>query len=178
MTEPNGAPRYFEAIELGTLTANKRYRVYVSPEELVGVWAGKAVDDTQAMAMHGGLIGGLVGGLLAASAAKKRGQRAAELDSKSLEELRTDHKHNFAIPVNDIESAEITPSTFWIRINFASIKHVGLLRLSASGRKRKTLAILSNDDMHEAINLLTPPLGQSLRSGLAWDAERDKYRRA
>jgi hypothetical protein len=168
MNEEKNSPCYFAIVEPRVWTENRFYRLYVLPEELVGVWAGRA---NEIVSMFGAL-GGFVGGLLA----KKSGGREEELSAKSLEELRRDHKHNFAIRLEEIESAEIAPASFWFCLNYTSIKQVGLLHITCRDGKRLRFAIPSNKDMQAAIQLLTPQLGQKLRVGLAWDEGRKKYR--
>lgn len=175
MSEVSRSPRYFAVIEPRLWTENRFYRLYVTSEELVGVWAGRTNDLAPIVAMQGGLIGSLI--VAAVSSRKKGGSRAEELDAKSFEELRTDHKQNFTLRINEIESAEIVPASFWFRLNYSSINQVGLLRLSLRGRKRLVLAIPSNDDMRTALDLLLSNLGQKLQVELCWDETRRKYRR-
>jgi hypothetical protein len=173
VTEASKSPGYFAVVEPRLWTENRFYRIYVTSEELVGVWAGRANDISQALAAQGGLVGGL---LAAAASGKKGGNRTEELAAKPFEELRSDHKHNFAIRFEDIESAEIASSSFWFRVNYSSIFHVGLLHVSTRARKRWRFAIASNEDMQGAIELLVAELGQKLRVGLTWDEGWKKYR--
>src|SRR5262249_14753088 len=139
MDGPGTIPPFFSAIEPRAWTTNRLYRVYVLPRELVCVWAGKGND----LALSLGAQGGVLGGLLAAgtSPGKKNASRREELNTKPLAELRADHKHNFAVRVEDIEEAEIVPASFWFRMSYSAIAPVGLVRIRSSGRGRLTLAL-------------------------------------
>lgn len=157
-------PPYFSAIQPRTWTPNRVYRVYVLPDEWVGVWAGRGDDVTMMAAAQGGLIGGLLA--VAANPAKKNARRAEELDAKPLEELRDDHKHNFSVHVHDIEEAEAVGVSFWFRINHASVGAVGLLRLRMSDGSKLTLALRTEEDVRRVLELLPAQLGAKFRSDL------------
>lgn len=105
MNEADKSPGYFAVVEPRVWTENQFYRLYVAPEELVGVWAGRASDIARVVAAQGGLIGGLLAG--AGAPKRKGGTRAKELTAKPFEELRRDHERNFAIRMAEVESAEI-----------------------------------------------------------------------
>jgi hypothetical protein len=173
MDGPNTNPPFFSAIEPRAWSANRLYRVYVLPRELVCVWAGKGND----LALSLGAQGGLIGGLLAAatSPGKKNASRKEELDTRPLAELRADHKHNFAVRVEDIEDAEIVPASFWFRMSYSAIAPVGLLRVRSGGRGRLTLALTTNEDMRQALELLPRLLGARLEVSLCWDERRGRY---
>jgi hypothetical protein len=173
MEEPSTKPPSFSAIEPRAWTANRLYRVYVLPRELVCVWAGKGNDLSLSLAAQGGLIGGLLAA--ATSPGKKNASRKEELDTKPLAELRADHKHNFAVSVEDIDEAEIVPASFWFRMSYSAIAPVGLLRIRSSGRGRLTLALTTNDDMRQALEVLSRQLGGRLWVSLAWDDRRGRY---
>ncbi|HJZ57568.1 MAG TPA: hypothetical protein VKE74_21545 [Gemmataceae bacterium] len=169
-------PPFFMGIETRTWTPNRVYRVFVLPDELVFVWAGGGNDVTIALAAGGGLIGGLIAA--AVNPTKKNTTRKKELDTTTLEELRDDHKHNFALRFEEIEEASVTAPSFWFRINNAAVPQVGVLRLRDPGRGRTTLALGTNEDVKRALDLLPERFGERLQVGLEWDARDRKYRRA
>ncbi len=86
-------------------------------------------------------------------------RRRAELDKKELDELRDDHKHNFALAADDIDGAEILPLSFWFRLNHSTVPMFGLLMLSTSGGSRR-LAVASAEDLTRGSELLRELLGK------------------
>src|SRR5262249_16627579 len=138
-------PPFFSALEPRTWSANRLYRVYVLPGEVVCVWAGSSGEYARVLAAQGGLVGGL----LAAGArpARKNVRRKEELDTKPLAEVREDHKHNFAFLLEDVEEAEVVPASLWFRMSYSGVSPVGLLRLRRSGRAPLTLALTTKDDL-------------------------------
>src|SRR5262245_40544137 len=80
---------------------NRFYRLYILPRELVCVWVGNVADMT----------------------------RAEELEVNPLKQLRDDNKHNFALEVEEIESARLIKPGFWFRLAFWRINQACLLRL-------------------------------------------------
>jgi hypothetical protein len=173
MDGPNTNPPFFSAIEPRAWTTNRLYRVYVLPHEWVCVWAGKGNDLALALGAQGGLLGGLLAA--ATSPGKKNASRKEELDTRPLAELRADHKHNFAVRVEDVEDAEIVPASLWFRMSYSAIAPVGLLRVRSRGRGRLTLALTTNDDMRQALELLPRQLGDRLQVSLCWDERRGRY---
>jgi hypothetical protein len=161
MDSTNNNPPFFTATEPRTWTPNRVYRIYLAPGELVGIWAGKGNDVAMAMAAGGGLIGGLLA--VATNPANKNARRRDELDSKPLTELRHDHKHNFALLIDDIDEAEIVPASFWFRINQATIPATALLRLRTKDGTRRTLALTSDNDVRVTLDYLPQLLGSRVR---------------
>jgi hypothetical protein len=166
-------PPFFSALEPRAWSTNRLYRVHVLPHELVCVWAGSGNEIARALAVQGGLVGGLLAA--AASPARKNAARQEELDTKSLEELREDHKHNFAVPLDDVEEAEVVPASFWFRITYSNVAPVGLLRLRCRDRGPLTLALTTKDDVRRVLQLLPPRLGDRLQTGLSWDDQRRRW---
>ncbi len=173
MSEGDSSHPYFAVSQPRAFGEARLYRLYVTPEELVWVWTAYANEVGVAVSQQLGLLGFLLRRV--DSSKNKRRRRLEELDSKPFDELREDNKHNFAIRVDEVESAEIAPASFWFRTAYSTMTQVGLLRVSVPTRKRLTLVIASNEDMQEAIDLLTPRLGWKLQVRLAWDEERMKY---
>lgn len=154
-------PPFFSAMEPRAWTTNRNYRVFVSADELVAVWAGSGNDVAMAMTAGGGLAGGLLAA--AVNPARKNARRGQELDSKPLVELRKDHKHNFAWRLDEIDEAEIVPAGFWFRVNYATVPAMALLRLRSRDGERRTLALASNHEVRQAVNLLQGSLGSRLQ---------------
>lgn len=169
MEATNSNPPFFLAIEPHAWSVNRFYRVYIARDEVVGVWAGSGNDMAIVMAAGGGLVGGLVAAAM--NPARKNSHRSEELDAKPLSESRDDHKHNFALRLDEIDEAEIIPPGFWFRVNYATIPAVALLRLRMRDGGRRVLAITSSDDLRRALDLLEPPLNSTLRIGVPSVAE-------
>jgi WD40 repeat protein len=163
-------PPFFSALEPRAWSTNRLYRVHVLPHELVCVWAGSGNEIARALAVQGGLVGGLLAA--AASPARKNAARQEELDAKPLEEQREDHKHNFAILLEDVEEAEVVPASFWFRITYSNVAPVGLLRLRCRDRGPMTLALTTKDDVRRVLQLLPSRLGDKIQVGLSWDDRR------
>lgn len=161
MNDAINHPPFFTALQPRTWTPNRLYRVFVLPDEWVCVWAGRGQDVAMAAGVHGGLIGGLLAA--AASPAKKNALRGDELDNTPLDELRDDHKHNFAIDVEDIDEAALVKPSFWFRINHSSVAPIGLLRLSTGAHGRLTLALTTHTDLRQAAKLAPAQLGDRFR---------------
>jgi WD40 repeat protein len=166
-------PPFFTALEPRAWSTNRLYRVYVRPGELVCVWAGSGQEVARALAAQGGLVGGLLSA--AASPARKNTARQQELDAKPLAEAREDHKHNFALPLADVEAADVEFASFWFRMTYPGVTGSGLLRLRTSSRGTVTLALATADDLRRVLQLLPPLLGDKLLVGLTWDEGRGRW---
>src|SRR5262245_16730720 len=164
MDASHAKPPFLSVVELRTWTPNRAYRVYVLPDEWLFVWAGGSGEVAVALGAQGGLIGGLLAA--AANPAKKNAQRADEIDFKPLDELRHDHKHNFALPIEEIADAEIVPVSFGFRLSHGTVPAVGLLRLRLESGKRLTLALGTFDELGRVFDLLPPLLGDRFRSSV------------
>lgn len=167
-------PPFFMAVQPQKWTANRWYRVYVSPEELVCVWAGKG---NEVSAWMGGQFG-LLGGLLAAamSPAQKNKARGKELDSKPLDEARDDHEYNFSLAIGTIIQAEIAAPTIGFRMSYGGLPVFALLRVIARGEEL-LLALPTPDDAEKARRFLLPVLGPVLNTDAAPDEVSQRTRR-
>jgi hypothetical protein len=161
MDGTNSNPPFFSAIEPRAWTSNRLYRVYVQAGELVCVWAGSGNDLAIVLAAQGGLIGGLLSA--AASPARKNASRSEELASKSFEELRDDHQHNFTLCVEEIDDAVIVPVSFWFRMNYSGVHALALLKIRTTQGRRLTLALTTKEDVGQALELLPAQLRARLR---------------
>ena len=160
------SPQYLTVIQPRVWTENRHYRLYVLPQELVFVWAGNAADISRVIMMA---QGGLVGGLLAAATHPRRKNvtRAEELESKPLDELRGDHKHNFVLHADELSSARLVKAGFWFKVNFSTVRQSGLLRVKPHQGKELTFAICKKDDVRTAAACLPPVLGPKLSVEIA-----------
>ncbi|MCE9546431.1 MAG: hypothetical protein K8T25_13065 [Planctomycetia bacterium] len=174
MTDADTPIGSFAVVQPCLWTENRYYRLYITPEELVGVWTGKAKDIARVFAAQGGLVRGLLAG---AAGNRQQDGRIQELATKPFEQLRADHEHNFAARLNDVAHAEIAIGSIWFRLNWSSIAQVGLLHISLHSGQRLRFAVPTNDDMRAAIDLVKASFGPTLRVGLAWDEGRKRYRR-
>jgi hypothetical protein len=155
------------AIEPRNSSANRLYRVYIQPSELVAVWAGGCDDVKLYLGAAAGLIGGLIA--TAMNPMKHKTTRQEELDSMPLELLRDDHRHNFAVGFDDVENAEVVAPSLWFKLNHATVPQFGLLRLRCRERGLTTLALCSPLDVRCVLERLPARLGDRLRVGLEWD---------
>lgn len=96
------------------------YKLYILPQELVCVWSGTAANF----------------------------RRVKELETKSLEQLRHDHKYNFTLNVDEIESASLIAA--------------GRLKLRFVTGKKLTLTFCTSYDAYIAHDLLSTVLGPKL----------------
>src|SRR5436309_36081 len=119
-------PLAFEATAIFPFKANRIYRVYFAPDELLFVRLGNEVN--RAVAFQFGLIGLLVAHFMEKKA-KKRVETVRQLSEQaSPEELLAGDKENFRATPDDLEEPRIELSSFWHKLNYPQVPHHGLLR--------------------------------------------------
>jgi hypothetical protein len=121
------------------------------PCELVGVWSGGASG-----------FWGMPDDFIPRGRWNLR--RAGELCAKPLELSRDDHKSNFSLGVDEIESARLVEAGFWS--NLSHINRVGVLRLRLIGGKELKLAVCTGYDVRTAFTELPGVLGAKLSAEL------------
>ena len=108
------SPPYFQALAVFACKSNRLYRIYVRPDELVGIWAGSGMEGVagaHAGAAAHGLLGALLGVLIAKALdpSKKNAARKEVLDTTPLDLLIGDHPKNLRAPINEFEEVRIGP---------------------------------------------------------------------
>jgi len=160
---------YFGGTQSNFWTKNRHYRLYMTSNEIIAIWVG----NDEVPSFVGGLLGTLMA--LALSKGKKKKTRDEELATKTLDEMRADHKHNYALSLEEIESAELLPSSLLVQMNYASIKPVGVLSITCYNGKRLEFGIWSKEDMEAAIDLPTSHLADRTRIKTTWDERKKQY---
>jgi hypothetical protein len=164
--------RYFHALAVFACRANRLYRIYLRPHELVFIWAGKGGEGlagARAVSQRGGLHSVLGNALhTALDPAKKNDARRDVLDGTPLDLLVSDHPNNLVAPVEGFEEVRICPrSDRHARIS-SDHHHQALLRLKHRTLGKYRLGIASLDDTRVALTELPRILGNRCCVEIQW----------
>jgi hypothetical protein len=166
---------FFRAVIPFTFRPDRLYRVYVTPEELLFVRAGSAAGFRRSLAMHFGVLGLLIAAAFDPS--KKNKSRQEEMDSKPVEELIGDHKHNFRVSTDGIEEIRLDPPSFWYAAIHSSSHHSGIFRLTHREHGRMRLVVIEVKDMKVAVAELSRLFGNRLDLRVYWSERDERFRR-
>lgn len=173
MAETQATPSYFHGVEPRALTPNRYYRVYVLPKELIFIRAGSAGEIAAVASVGFGLIGGLIAA--ATNPAKKNLSRKAVLDNSNPEQLLGDHKYNFRIRTEELRDARLDPRSFWLASFYSQPTHAGVLRFKHPERGSMRLAIGTQEEMKQAVELLPAAFGGRLIVNATWNEKRKRF---
>jgi hypothetical protein len=179
--EPNvpSQPPYFQARATFVFRRNRLYRVYVRPGELLFLDAGPEPQPHLAAAagVSGGLLGALVGWFLLFGRQKKAEARRQELDRADTRELQRMalEKPNLQAAAIELSELRIELPGFWHRLSYPGQQRVALLRFKHFDLGQWTLEFPTLDDLHQALETLTPILGDRLAVRITWDDDTQRY---
>jgi hypothetical protein len=147
------APPYFTVLSNSFWQANRLYRAYVLPDELLLIDAGPS----PRQAAGWGATGGLVGGLVAWRAMQESKARQEGLDRATLDDLRAlaCQGHSWSCRGPDLLAARLEAPSWWETLS----KVQGRLRLSHAVKGEVKFQFLAFEDMHQAVALLPEALG-------------------
>lgn len=173
--EPSSEPPpYFTVRSSFAFRANRAYRVYLLPEEIVWIDAGPALAANAAAggAAMGGAIGGLVGAIAVHAAMRERQAREARLDGASAEDLRVlaGQGRNGRCPVDELR-ARVDAASWWESLSSAQ----GRLRLLHPRRGEFKFHFLEQEEMRKGLELLREALGARLVDNVVLDRVSWRY---
>jgi hypothetical protein len=179
MADSTESPPYFDAQAAFVCKANRRYRIYVCPDELIFIWAGHGVvaANHAGAAVHGGLIGVLLYALIAKATdpSKKNAVRQAVLDEAKLEDLVHDDARNLRALLDDFTEVRISPRSEWHAGQYSDPAHKALLTLRHRTLGKYRLGIASNQDVEVALRELPRVFGERCRVEIEWSEEKEKF---
>jgi hypothetical protein len=155
---------YFHGLAVFACKANRLYRVYVRPEELVFIWAGsgsEGLKGVQAVGMQGGLLPALIAKVVttAIDPAKKNALRQTVLDSTPLEQLFGDNPKNMRAPIGEFTEVRIAKRSDRHARVTSDHAHQALLYLRHQSLGKYLLGIPSAADVRVAMKELPRVLG-------------------
>jgi hypothetical protein len=172
-------PPFFHALATFYCKANRLYRIYIRPDELVFIWAGAGAEGqagARAMSKRGGLVPLVLGGALqsALDPSKKNQSRKEVLDRTPLEELIGDHPKNLRAPIEGFDEVRICPRSDAHARGFSDHQHQALLRVRHRTLGKYRLGIASVHDVQVALTELPRILGNKCREEIKWPEEEQK----
>jgi hypothetical protein len=152
-------PPYFQALATFFCKANRLYRVYIRPDELVFIWAGKGGEGmagAQATAKgdHAGraaLASALAKALDPSQANQARRQ---VLDSTSLDDLIGDNPMNLRAPLDGFEEVRISARSDSHARAFSDHGHQAILHVRHQTLGKYRLGLSSVEDVKVAMQEL------------------------
>ncbi len=158
---------FFHALAVFACKANRLYRIYVRPNELVFIWAGKGGEGlagARATARRGGLSS-LVGGAMQAALdpSKSNETRREVLDRTPLDQLIGDHPNNFRAAIDEFEEVRIGPRSDHHARAYSDHGHQALLYLRHRTLGKYRLGIASLHDTQIALKELPRVFGDKCR---------------
>src|SRR5260221_1615906 len=165
-------PPYFHALAVFACKANRLYRIYLRPNELVFIWAGKGGEGlagASAVSQRGGLHSVLGNALQSAlDPSKKNDARRDVLDHTPLDQLVSDHPNNLIAPVEGFEEIRICPRSDGHARAYSDHHHQALLRLRHRTLGQYRLGITSLHDTQVALTELPRILGEKCHVEVPW----------
>ena len=165
-------PPFFHALATFACKANRLYRIYLCPNELVFIWAGKGGEGqagARAVSKRGGMHALLGNSLQSAlDPSKKNDARRDVLDRTPIDELIGDHPHNLRAPIEGFQEVRICPRSDGHARAFSDHHHQALLRLRHQTIGRYRLGIASLHDTQVALTELPRILGDRCRLEIQW----------
>ena len=160
---------YFHALAVFACKANRLYRVYVRPEDLVFIWADAGTEGlrgVQAAGSQGGLVPALIGMALksALDPAKKNALRGEVLDSTPLERLIGDNAKNMRAPIGEFTEVRIAKRSDRHARVTSDHGHQALLYLRHETLGKYLFAIATAADVRIAMKELPLVLGSVYKS--------------
>ena len=165
-------PPFFYALATFACKANRLYRIYLLPNELIFIWAGAGGEGqagARAVSRRGGMhavLGNALQGALDPS--KKNAARQAVLDHTPLNDLIGDHPKNLRASIEGFEEVRISPRSDRHARAFSDHHHQALLRLRHRTLGKYRLGIASLHDTQVALTELPRILGGRCHVEIPW----------
>ncbi len=179
-TKPFAQPPFFHG------KAERTYRIFVLPDELLFLDApspndrGGAENVARGFGLMGGLVGGMIGGAIADSLAAgqqaEARRRRDDLDrapTDELQEMADAERRSFRAEVASFREASIVALTFWERLFTQNT--AARLHFDHADRGRVTLVLPTPADVRQAIEHLSPVLGDKLKVNAVWNYGAERY---
>ena len=145
------------------------FQVYIEPRRICFIRIGAGPGAEHAMAAHGGLIGALI--MLAFSSARKKKEqrRIEENQTKTIDQMLTDHKVNHAIWISDMTDVSLEPG------GWTMAKGTVNWRFQVPGEKKRALCIFRKvEDIAAAMEVL-PRVFRDVRVEVQLNERSGKY---
>jgi hypothetical protein len=147
------------------------FHVYFEPRRIVFIRVGLGPGVDYVFAAQGGLIGGLLMWWVSSNRKKRQQRRIEENQTRSLDEMLTDHRINHAIAMNDISDVSLEP------VGWMLAKGTVNWRFQLRGEKKHALCTFRRiEDIQAAIDLL-PTFFPETRIEVQLDGKSGKYLR-
>lgn len=175
------SPPYFDVQASYHCKMNRLYRIFLEEDAFTFVWLGTPGSEFASAGLagsaSGGLVGAIVGNVLQGTFSNAKGaeDRAAQVRSKSFEELRGDHAENFAVAPDAILSARLGPRSRWHAGEFSDPHHVALLTVRTASHGKQRLGLRTLEGIHTAVHELPRILGERCRVDLVWSEFAGAY---
>jgi hypothetical protein len=168
----------FHALAVFTCKSNRLYRIYLRPNELVFIWAGKGGEGlagARAISQGGGLHS-VLGDVLqtALDPSKKNDARRDVLDQTPFDQLVSDNPKNLSALVEEVEEVRICPRSDSHARAYSDHHHQALLRLRHRTLGKYRLGVASLRDTQIALTELPRILGNKCHVEIPWpEREQD-----
>jgi hypothetical protein len=147
------------------------FRVYPVDGHLYFIHVAGSKQKNAAIGAQFGLIGAIWMHFAAKRQARKTQETLNNIAGADPLDLLSQHKLNFALPVEQVKSAEFTPRSFLDGATAGRCKMI-----EQSGKKRH-ISFDDTDNMRLAIDQLSPALGDRVKLKVQWDEAKRKYRK-
>jgi hypothetical protein len=158
------SPPSFQALASFYCNANRLYRIYVLPDELVFIWAGKGGEGTagaQAVAKGPSHARSAVASVLASALDPSQGNLARQqaLEHTPLDDLIGDHPLNLRAPVDGFEEVRICTRSDSHSRAFSDHGHQAILRVRHQTLGKYRLGLSTVEDVKIAMQQLPRVFG-------------------
>ena len=170
---------FFHALAVFKCRFNSLYRIYVCPNELVFIWAGKGGEGlvgARAVSQSGGLESIIIGRALQwlLSPSKANEARREALDQTPLFHLIGDHPKNFRAAADEFEEVRIGPRSDGHARAYSDHGHQALLFLRHRTMGKYRLGISYLHDTQIAITELSRVFGEKCCIEIPWPEAEEK----
>jgi hypothetical protein len=172
------SPPFFHALATFACKANRLYRIYLRPNELIFVWAGKGGEGmagARTLSHRGGMhavLGTVLQFVLDPS--KKNVARREVLDRTPLDQLIGDNPKNLRAPIEGFQEVRIYPRSDVHARMFSDHHHQALLRLRHRSLGKYRFGIASLEDTQVALTELPRLLGERCRVEIPWPEQEQE----
>ncbi|MFO0817111.1 MAG: hypothetical protein U1A77_04150 [Pirellulales bacterium] len=157
MSTSTDSPPFFHALAVFFCKRNRLYRIYICPDELVFVWAGKGAEGLAGMRYIGGPLGRAIAAKVDPST--ENSQRLRVLDRTLPSDLTANDPRNMRIAIEGFTNVRIAKRSNRHARVFSDHGHQALLFLRHRSLGKYRLGIATVEDVHMAINELPRVFG-------------------
>jgi hypothetical protein len=157
----------FHALAVFPCKANRLYRIYIRPSELIFIWAGKGSEGMAAAHAfsNGHLLHRVVGAAMTQvlDPARQNEERRRTLDHATLSRLLKDHPHNFRANTGGFMELRLGPRSDSHARGYSDHGHQALLHIRHRQLGKWRLGLASLEDTQIAYDELPRLLGSKCR---------------